>query len=88
MNELQSNEILAKDIAYIKSDILEIKKKLDTKYVSHETFDLIIKSMNDLILSNKNTAEEADTRIIKTAMFIVTPMYVAVIGLLIKMFTN
>ena len=37
------HELLAQDIAYIKKDILEIKSKLDTKYVSHETFDLTIK---------------------------------------------
>ena len=37
----------AADIEYIKKDIAEIKERLDKKYVSHETFDLSIKAIND-----------------------------------------
>ena len=39
----------AADIEYIKKDIAEIKDKLDKKYVSHETFDLSIRSINDAV---------------------------------------
>lgn len=84
----KSNEQLDVDIQYIKDDIKEIKRKLDEKYVSHETFDLVIKSINNLILANKKTAEEADSRIIKTAMFFATPIYGAVVLLVIKAFTQ
>lgn len=84
----KSNEQLDIDIQYIKDDIKEIKRRLDEKYVSHETFDLVVKSLNELILSNKKTAEDADTRIIKTAMFFATPVYGAVILLVIKAFTQ
>ena len=75
--QTKSNELLSQDIAYIKSDILEIKRKLDEKYVSHETFDLVIKGL-----------QEADTKIVKTAMFFAAPLYAGVIGLLFKLFSN
>ncbi len=71
------HELLAQDIAYIKKDILEIKSKLDTKYVSHETFDLTIKGL-----------QQADSKIINTAMFFAAPLYAGIIALLFKMFTN
>lgn len=73
----KSNEVLAQDIAYIKSDILEIKRRLDEKYVSHETFELVIADLR-----------KADSRIISTAMFFSAPLYTGVIALLIKMFLN
>ncbi len=73
----KSNEILAQDIAYIKSDILEIKRRLDEKYVSHETFELVISDLR-----------KADSRIISTALFFTTPLYAAVITLIVKMILN
>lgn len=71
----KSNEVLAQDIAYIKADILEIKRRLDEKYVSHETFDLSVKSIN-MAMSTMS----------KIGMFIITPIYAAVIALLFKIF--
>lgn len=69
------HELLAQDISYIKRDILEIKSKLDTKYVSHETFDLTIRSL-----------QQADSKIINTAMFFAAPLYAGIIALLFKLF--
>lgn len=77
MSNPKSNEILAQDISYMKDDIRDIKKKLDTKYVSHETFDLAIKSQNDSIRT-----------IVYAGMFLVTPIYGAIIALLFKIFTS
>lgn len=71
------HELLAQDISYIKKDILEIKSKLDTKYVSHETFDLTIKSL-----------QQSDSKIINTAMFFAAPLYAGIIALLFKLFAN
>jgi hypothetical protein len=73
----QSNELLQADIQRIKQDIDEIKMKLDTKYVSHETFDLSIQALNLAI-----------SWIVKAGIFIATPIYGAVIILLFKMFTS
>jgi len=67
----------AADIEYIKKDIAEIKEKLDKKYVSHETFDLSIKSINDAI-----------GWMVKIAIFVITPIYGAVIALLFKIFAQ
>ena len=75
--QTKSNEALAQDIKYIQEDLKEIKRRLDEKYVSHETFDLTVQSLNQSI-----------TTVVKTGMFIITPIYVAVIGLLIKLFVN
>lgn len=71
----KSNEVLAQDIEYIKKDISDIKKKLDEKYVSHETFDLTVDSLNKAI-----------STVVKTGMFIIAPIYAAIIGLLFKIF--
>lgn len=76
MSEPKSNEILAQDISYIKADILEIKKKLDEKYVSHETFDLTVKAL-----------QSTDSKIINTAMFFAAPLYAGIIALLFKLFS-
>lgn len=67
----------AADIEYIKKDIAEIKERLDKKYVSHETFDLSIRAINDAI-----------GWIIKVAIFVIAPIYGAVITLMFKAFTN
>ena len=77
MNEEKTNQLLAQDIQYIKADILEIKKKLDEKYVSHETFDLTVQSLNSAI-----------SMVVKVGLFIITPVYAAVIALLFKKFTH
>lgn len=67
----------AADIEYIKKDIAEIKERLDKKYVSHETFDLSVQSINDAI-----------SWIVKIAIFVITPIYGAVIALMFKIFTQ
>lgn len=67
----------AADIEYIKKDIAEIKEKLDKKYVSHETFDLSVRALNDAI-----------GWIVKIAIFVITPIYAAVIALMFKAFTQ
>lgn len=67
----------ATDIEYIKKDIAEIKERLDKKYVSHETFDLSIQAIN-----------EAISWIVKVAIFVITPIYGAVIALMFKIFTQ
>jgi len=72
-----SIDVHATDIEYIKKDIAEIKTKLDTKYVSHETFDLSINALNDAI-----------GWVVKIAIFVITPIYGAVIALLFKAFTQ
>ena len=72
-----TNDLLAKDIEYIKSDIKTINEKLDKKYVSHETFDLSITSINKAIQS-----------IIYFGMFLITPIYGAIIALLFKLFSQ
>lgn len=65
------------DIEYIKKDIAEIKERLERKYVSHETFDLSIQAIN-----------EAISWIVKVAIFVITPIYGAVIALMFKIFTQ
>jgi len=75
LEQTKSHALLAQDINYIKNDIIEIKKKLDEKYVSHETFDLTVNSLNKAI----NT-------VVRTGMFIITPIYAAIIALLFKLF--
>ena len=72
-----SIEAHSTDIEYIKKDIAEIKEKLDKKYVSHETFDLTVRSVN-----------EAIGWIVKIGLFIITPVYGAVIALLFKIFSQ
>jgi hypothetical protein len=67
----------AADIEYIKKDIAEIKERLDKKYVSHETFDLSIRAINDAI-----------GWIVKVAIFVIAPIYAAVITLMFKAFTQ
>ena len=75
--EQKTAELLAQDIQYIKLDILEIKRRLDEKYVSHETFDLTVQSLNQAI-----------SMVVKVGLFIITPIYAAVIALIFKIFTH
>lgn len=69
--------MLAKDIQYIKDDIKTINLKLDSKYVSHETFDLTVASLNKAI-----------TLIVYVGIFLATPIYGAIIALLFKVFSQ
>ena len=64
----------ATDIEYIKKDIAEIKERLERKYVSHETFDLSIQAINEAISWS-----------VKVAIFVITPIYGAVIALMFKL---
>ena len=77
MARLPSIDAHATDIEYIKKDIAEIKERLERKYVSHETFDLSIQAVN-----------EAISLMAKVAMFVITPVYAAVIALMFKIFTQ
>lgn len=77
MAEQKSNELLAQDITYMKDRLSAIEKKLDEKYVSHETFDLVVEGL-----------QKADSKIIYTALFLAAPVYGAIIALLFKSFTN
>lgn len=77
MNKIPSIDAHATDIEYIKKDIAEIKEKLDKKYVSHETFDLSIRSLNTAI-----------SWVVKIGIFIITPIYGAVVALLFKIFSQ
>lgn len=70
-------QLLAKDIAYIKDEIRDIKSRLDTKYVSHETFELSVQALNKAI-----------SLITKTGLFLVAPVYGAIVALLFKVFTQ
>jgi len=72
-----TTDTLSKDIEYIKNDIKNINEKLDRKYVSHETFDLTVNSINKTV-----------SWIIAVALFLLTPVYAAVIALVFKVFTH
>lgn len=67
----------ALETIHIKDDIKTINEKLDKKYVSHETFDLTVTSLNKAVQT-----------IIYVGMFLLTPVYAAVIALLFKTFTQ
>lgn len=71
------HEILQADINRIKDDIKEINLKLDMKYVSHETFKLTVEAINASI-----------TTLVKIGLFLVTPVYIAVVALVFKVFTQ
>jgi len=77
MTRKVTTDTLANDIEYIKNDIKTINEKLDKKYVSHETFDLTVTSLNKAVQT-----------IIYVGMFLLTPVYAAVIALLFKTFTQ
>lgn len=46
MSAPKSNELLTQEISYMRERLEAIEKKLDEKYVSHESFDLVIKSIH------------------------------------------
>ena len=48
-----SIDAYATDIEYIKNNMKEIKERLERKYVSHETFDLSIRAINDALKNAK-----------------------------------
>lgn len=76
MAEPKSNELLTQELTYIKERLGNIEKRLEEKYVSHETFDLTVHSL-----------QSADSKIINTAMFFAAPLYAGIIALLFKMFS-
>ena len=73
----KSNEVLENDITNIKDDIKEIKKKLDEKYVSHESFNLAVNAIN-----------VSTALVVKVGLFLITPIYIAVVTLVFKTFTQ
>ena len=77
MKNIPKVDTLALDIEYIKKDIKTINDKLDNKYVSHDTFDLTISSLNKAIQT-----------VIYIGAFLLTPVYGAIIALLFKIFTQ
>ncbi len=77
MAEPKSHAVLEQDIAYIKDDIKDIKKKLDNKFVSHETFELATGAINKSVQT-----------IVYVGAFLLTPIYGAIIALLFKMFSQ
>ncbi len=77
MKNLPKVDTLALDIEYIKKDIKTINDKLDNKYVSHDTFDLTVTSLNKAI-----------QMIVYIGAFLLTPVYGAIIALLFKAFTQ
>ncbi len=83
MTAPKSNEILAQDIAYIKEDLADIKKKLDTKYVSHETFEITMLDINKQMQLERKRLDDAG----KLVLAAILPIYGAVIGLLFRIFT-
>lgn len=85
-NTSESNELLAKDIQYIKDDIKIINEKLDKKYVSHETFDLTVKSLNMAIKAVGESSQEGIKLVARIGIFIISPIYAAMIALIIKIF--
>jgi len=88
MAEQKSNELIALEITLVKDRLLSIEKKLDDKYVSHETFDLVISGLRNSMHDIAKTFSEADSRIVKAAMFFAIPIYGAVVTLLFKLFAN
>lgn len=87
MTTTKSNEVLQANIEAIQSDIKEIKQKLDTKYVSHETFQLTIQAMEKRVSIEKAEIDEKFNFALKMAIAFISPLYVASIGLIVKMFT-
>lgn len=87
MSAPKSNEVLAENIRTIQNDILEIKNKLDTKYVSHETFELTIKNMNTVIAAHEKENNDKFNFALKMAILVGAPIYGAVITLVFKVFT-
>lgn len=77
MSGEKSNELLTQEISYMKERLTSIEKKLDEKYVSHETFSLTITSINKSVQT-----------VVYTGIFLLTPIYGAVVALLFKIFTN
>jgi len=84
----QSNELLAQKLQQVESRLVTIERKLDEKYISHETFDLVVTGIRLAISESRRSSEEADTRLIKIAMFFATPLYLGIVALLFNMFSK
>lgn len=88
MTTVKSNEVLQANIESIQADIKEIKQKLDTKYVSHETFQLTIQTLQELVVANRAESDARFNLIFKVSLAIGTPLIGAIITLLFKVFTS
>jgi len=88
MAEEKSTELIALEITLVKDRLLSIEKKLDEKYVSHETFNLVINGLRSSMHEIAKSSLEADSRMVKAAMFFAIPIYGAVVTLLFKLFVN
>jgi len=87
MTITKSNEVLQANMEVIQADIKEIKEKLDTKYVSHETFELTLKTLTTRFeIQEREVASRFDFAL-KMAIILGTPIYGAVITLLFKTFS-
>jgi len=84
MTATKSNELLTQEITYVKERLEAIEKKLDEKYVSHESFDLVVKSLQEAI----RLQDRKSNSIINGALILATPIYGAVITLLFKIFAS
>jgi len=57
----KSNEVLTYSMENIEKEIIAINKKLDTKFVSHETFELVITDLRkniDVITSDLSDVKQ------------------------------
>ena len=86
MSAPKSNEVLQANIDAIQSDIKEIKLKLDTKYVSHETFELTLKTLTTRFEIQERDVDARFNFALKISLVLGTPIYGAVITLLFKIF--
>ena len=74
---MKSTELLSQQLTYVETRLVAIEKKLDEKFVSHETFDLTVKSINSAV-----------SLVVKAGLFLAVPIYGAVITLVFKTFTS
>jgi len=87
MTITKSNEVLQANMEVIQADIKEIKEKLDTKYVSHETFELTLNTLTTRFeIQEREVASRFDFAL-KMAIILGAPIYGAVITLLFKTFS-
>jgi len=49
----KSNELITQEISFMNQRLESIEKKLDEKYISHETFDLVINNIHEEITELK-----------------------------------
>jgi len=88
MTSPKSNAVLAENIKTIQVDIYDIKMKLDTKYVSHETFGLTIGNLTKRMEIQERDVGAKFNFALKVAFALGVPIYGAVITLLFKTFVG